>query len=61
MNISKTTILPIVSAILFFVGTVTNHKFTADSVDFYATIVTAVVLFAINMYGIFKSHKKKGA
>lgn len=55
---SKTTILPIVTAVLFAVGTLTNHKFTADTADFVSTVAAVVIAFGINIWGIFKNHKK---
>lgn len=57
-TISKTVILPVVTTILFVIGTLTNHEFTKDTADFIATIAAVVIAAGINLYGIFKSHKK---
>jgi hypothetical protein len=58
MKLNKTAILPFVSAILFAVGTLTNHKFTADTTDLVATVATVAIAFGVNIYGIIKNHKK---
>jgi general stress protein CsbA len=58
-NVSKTAILPVVTVILLAVGTVTNHKFTADTADFIATIGAVVITAGINVWGIIKNHKKE--
>jgi hypothetical protein len=57
-TISKTAILPVVTTILFVIGTLTNHKFTADTADFIATIAAVVIAAGVNLWGIFKTHKK---
>lgn len=57
-TISKSVILPVVTTILFIIGTLTNHKFTDDTADFIATVAGVVIAAGINVWGIFKSHKK---
>ena len=58
-NVSKSAILPVVTVVLLGVGTLTNHKFTADTADYIATIAAVVITAGINIWGIFKNHKKE--
>jgi hypothetical protein len=54
----KTALMPIISALALFYGTVTGHAVPKDTVDLIVLYASAIVLFATNVWGIYKNHKK---
>lgn len=58
--LSKTTILPIVSVICLGITAVTGLDISKDLVDVIATIATIGIGAGVSIWGIIKTHKKKG-
>ena len=57
---SKTAILPVVSVICLAIAAVTGHEISKDLQDAIATVSAIVIGAGISVWGIIKSHKKKG-
>lgn len=57
---SKTAILPVVSVICLAIAAVTGHEISKDVQDAIAGVTAIVVGAGISIWGIYKSHKKKG-
>jgi hypothetical protein len=55
---SKTAILPVLSVIALAISALTGHKFSNDVLDEVSTIAAIVITAGINVWGIFKNHKK---
>jgi Na+/H+ antiporter NhaB len=58
-GVSKTAILPVLSVVALCIATLTGHKFTQDFIDEAATILAVLITAGVNIYGIFKNHKKE--
>lgn len=58
MNISKTSILPIVSVICLGIGTITHHAINASIQNEIATVAATVIGAGISIWGVIKNHKK---
>jgi hypothetical protein len=58
-NVSKTAILPVLSVIALGIATLTGHQFTQNTIDETATVLAVVITASINLWGIFKNHKKE--
>ena len=58
-NVSKTAILPVLSVIALGIATLTGHQFSKDSIEEAATVLALVITAGVNLWGIFKNHKKE--
>jgi hypothetical protein len=58
-NVSKTAILPVLSVIALGIATLTGHQFSKDSIEEAATVLAVVITAGVNLWGIFKNHKKE--
>lgn len=59
MNISKTAILPIVTVICGGIAIIIGKPIGKDTVDMIATIAAVVIGAGVNLWGIWKNHKKE--
>jgi hypothetical protein len=58
IEMSKTAILPVLSVLALAISALTGHKFSNDVLDEVSTIAAIVITAGINVWGIFKNHKK---
>lgn len=60
MMINKTAILPVISVICMAIYAFTGHQISTDIQEQIATGSALLAGAGISIWGIYKSHKKKG-
>lgn len=59
MNINKTAILPVVTALFLGIGYVTGHQFSKSFIENMATYISAAIFLYVTIQGVFKNHVKQ--